>query len=438
MYLAPHHFQTQSRYFEDSIQFALSSLWYKPYGLAACQMDAEALQNGTVSVLHARGLFPDGLSFDIPGCDPPPEARNIAAAFSPMRDAHTVLLSIPRWRSEGRNLLSGGDIREADSRFVGETRMVADESHGRDEKPVELGRKNFQIVLDVEAPEGASTLPLARVRRDGSGRFVYDSVFVPPVLRIGASEYLMTMVRRLCDLLDEKSRAISEPRNRSGQAVGDYYRRDLAAFWLLHTIHSSLGGLRHQLLAKAGHPEELYSELARLGGALCCFALDAHPRDLPGYDHDALGECFDALERKIRAWLEVMVRTNCFSIPFSVAAPYFWTAAVEPRYLENSRWILEIQSKAGEAALITGTPKLVKVCSDRFVPELVRRALPGMTLTHLPVPPPAVPARLEAQYFGIDKKGPCWEHIVQTRRVGVYVPGEFPDPHIELHVVMEN
>ena len=69
--------------------------------------------------------------------------------------------------------------------------------------------------------------------------------------------------------------------------------------------------------------------------------------------------------------------------------------------------------------------------------ELVRRALPGMALTHLPVPPQAIPARVETQYFGVNRSGPCWDHMVQTRRVGVYVPGEFPGAEVELYVILD-
>src|SRR6202044_1342611 len=58
MYLGPHHFQVQSRYFEDSIQFATSSLWFSAYGLAGVDLDAHALENGTVSVLHVCRVFP--------------------------------------------------------------------------------------------------------------------------------------------------------------------------------------------------------------------------------------------------------------------------------------------------------------------------------------------------------------------------------------------
>jgi type VI secretion system protein ImpJ len=79
----------------------------------------------------------------------------------------------------------------------------------------------------------------------------------------------------------------------------------------------------------------------------------------------------------------------------------------------------------------------MKVCSSKFVGELVRRALPGLPLTYLPVPPSAIPRRVETQYFGISKAGPCWDHMVQTRRIGVYVPGDLPDPELELLVVLK-
>jgi type VI secretion system protein ImpJ len=77
------------------------------------------------------------------------------------------------------------------------------------------------------------------------------------------------------------------------------------------------------------------------------------------------------------------------------------------------------------------------VCSEKFVGELVRRAVPGLELRHLPVPPATVPLDVHAQYFAVAQSGPCWEHIVQTRRVGVYVPGEFTDPELQLMIVAE-
>jgi type VI secretion system protein ImpJ len=40
------------------------------------------------------------------------------------------------------------------------------------------------------------------VVRDGSGHFIFDDGFVPPVLQIGASARLLSMVQRLIEILN--------------------------------------------------------------------------------------------------------------------------------------------------------------------------------------------------------------------------------------------
>jgi len=277
--------------------------------------------------------------------------------------------------------------------------------------------------------------------RDGKGHFALDPNFVPPVLQIGASARLMLLVQRLIEILDDKSASIAGRGASSGAPLGPagFSTREIANFWLLHAVNSALAPLRHLLVAKRGHPEELFLELSRLAGALCTFALDSHPRDLPLYDHQNLSECFEKLDRHIRAHLETIVPTNCISIPLEAAGDYFYEGEVaDQRCFNRSRWVLAIRSGVGEAELMARTPQLVKVCTPPFVRELVKRALPGMGLTHLPVPPSAISTRVETQYFGVSRTGPCWDHMVQTRRVGVYVPGEFPNPEVEILVVLEN
>ena len=434
MYLGPHHFQVQSRYFEDSIQFATSSLWFGSYGLAGVELDRDALENGTVSTVHARGIFPDGLPFNMPESDALPAARAMGDLFPPTRDGVVVMLAIPPRKPNGYNCaLEDGAAGEA--RYVAESRVLHDENTGADERPVRLGRKNLRLLLDTEPAGDLITLPLARVVRDGSGHFVYDGNFVPPVLQISASARLMLLAERLIGILDEKAAAIG--RGASGPRA-EFSTREIANFWLLHAVNSALAPLRHLLVAKRGHPEELFLELSRLAGALCTFALDSHPRDLLLYDHQNLSACFEKLERHIRAHLETVVPTNCLSIPLAAAGDYFYEGEIaDQRVLGRARWVLAIRSHMSEPELMAKAPQLIKVCTPPFVRELVKRALPGLALTHLPVPPPAIAARVETQYFGISRNGPCWDHMTQLRKVGVYVPGEFPSPEVEIFVVLE-
>ena len=180
MHLAQHHFQAQSRYFEDAIQFALSSVFFAPYGLAGCELDGEAIRNDTVSLIHARGVLPDGLPFDIPASDAAPESLDVRELFSPTQESHLVLLTIPAYRPDRPNFELNGETNGSLARYSAESAAMLDDTTGRDERPVSVGRKNFRLTLDTEALEELVSLPIARVRRDGAGHFMYDPEYVPP------------------------------------------------------------------------------------------------------------------------------------------------------------------------------------------------------------------------------------------------------------------
>src|SRR5262249_17288235 len=150
------------------------------------------------------------------------------------------------------------------SRYIAELQHLADENTGRDEKPVKLARKNVRLLLDDEISEDLVTLPIARVKRDGTGHFIYDPDFIPPCVSIGGSHRLMALLRRLIEILEEKSTTLSQ----SGSGIRSMSQQELAKFWMLHAVNSNLGPLRHLYYTKRGHPEELYIVLARLAGAL--------------------------------------------------------------------------------------------------------------------------------------------------------------------------
>ncbi|MEW5926254.1 MAG: type VI secretion system baseplate subunit TssK [Gemmatimonadota bacterium] len=433
MHLAQHHFQAQSRYFEELAGFTLSNLFFRPYGLVGYELDAEALLNGTVSLRHARGVMPDGLAFHFPG-DPPPPPLDVRERFSPAQDAHLVLLAVPAWRPGGGNCAPAEGAGSA--RFVAATEPLRDETTGQDEKPVALARKNFRLVLDTEAAPELVALPLARVRRDRSGHFVYDPDYVPPCLQIGASDRLMRLLGGLVDTLDAKADAMMRERPAAGGVRSGYAPREIASFWLAHAIHSSQAPLRHLFHARTPHPEQLYVELSRLAGALCTFSLDSAPGDLPLYDHDALDRCFDALERHVRGHLDAVIPTGCITVPLGPAEEHFFTGAVtDRRCLAPSHWFLGVRSSAGQGEVIDRVPKLVKLCSTKHIVRLVREAYPGLPLEHVPSPPAEISPRLGTQYFRVRTDGPCWSSIVETEQVGVYAPGAIPDAQLELLVV---
>lgn len=449
MHLAQHQFQAQSRYFEDSIHFALSNLFFCAYGLAGFELDRDALHNGTVSLLHARGVFPDGLAFHIqaPEGDAPPPPRPIRDVFSPTQDSHLLYLVIAPFRRDGANTaglqgdgagddmrgMPGTDSRRA--RFRYESRLVVDETSGRDERSVGVGQKNFRLLLDLELRDGDVALPLGRIRRDKAGHFMYDPDYIPPLLQTGASDALMELLQRLIEMLGAKSAALGEQR-RGGP--GEFAAREIASFWLLHTIHSSLPSLRHHLESRRTRPEELYVELSRLAGALCTFALHAHPRTLPLYEHERLDHTFGALERHIREHLELIFPEDCLTIPLARQSTVIHGAEVaDTRAFGRARWILGVRGGLGTVELAHRVSQFVKVCSRKWLQVMVDRALPGVLLEQLTSPPPSVRPRSDTVYFALTQGGECWASIRKHRDLGVYVPDAIPGAEVELLVVLE-
>lgn len=466
MHLAQHHFQAQSRYFESAINFALSQLFFKSYGVAGCELDAEALRNGTVALIHARGVMPDGLPFHFPDSDSLPAPLEIRDRFSPTQESHLLLLTIPSYRPGHSNCALQAEGDREPLRYLAESSRMLDETTGRDEKAVEVGRKNFQLMLDAEGHEDLVSLPLARVRRDGTGHFIYDPGYIPPCLQIGASARLLELLRRLIEILEAKANALAMERRERHKSLADYAAHEVASFWLSHAIHSSLTPLRHHLTTKRSRPVQLYEELARLAGALCTFSLESHPSNLPLYDHDHLDTCFNGLDQHIRTHLEITIPTNRVIIPltamteteFEAAAkrlpkraekaaaprqraetPYFFSGAVkDPRCLAASEWFLSVKSSADEAQVVAKVPNLVKICSAEFIVRLVQEAMPGLALEHVASPPTAISPRIGCRYFKITRSGPCWDVIRESATVGVYVPGALPDAELELVIVVEN
>ena len=176
MYLGPHHFRCSpsiSRLDEIRNLFVV-----------VCSIRHRRVRTGRGCIAKWHGIdsscarhLPDGLAFAMPE-RPLPPARAIADLFPPTRDSVTVLLAI-RIEPGGRNCAMAAEDA-ASARYVATTCAIHDENTGADERSVSLGRKNLRLLLDTESADGLTTLPIARVMRDGSGRFVFDQALFRP------------------------------------------------------------------------------------------------------------------------------------------------------------------------------------------------------------------------------------------------------------------
>ena len=435
MHLSQHHFQAQNAYFEDVTGATLASLFHAPYGVIDIQLDDAALLNGTAALTAARGIMADGTPFSFPD-ETPPDPLPIAELFSPMQSSHLLLLGVPRSELGRANCAMNGQDRSK-VRYSALERGATDETTGMDERPVAIARMNFRLLLDNVPSEGLVTIPLARVQRDGAGHFVYDYSFIGPCLRLSANRQLREIAARVIEMLESRANTVMTERAVAGGSMAEYAPREIAGFWFLHALNSTLPALMHYARTGNAHPEQFFLQLSQLAGALCTFSLASHPRELPAYDHDSPEGCFRGLERHIRKHLDVILPANAVTLQLQPTEPGFYTAAVEdPRCFEQgARWYLGVQSSASASEVISRTPKLVKVCSAKIIAWLAQKAHAGLGIEHVPVPPPELSPRVGSQYFAIQRTEPCWKSIVETREVGLYAPAALADPSFEIKVV---
>jgi type VI secretion system protein ImpJ len=433
--LSPQHLQMQDRYLEDLLGFRLGALAFRPWGFHRLEIDREALASGAFAVTSASGILPDGLLFDAPSCDAVPAPKPLDEAWDPDRPTLDVYFAVPEYRPDGFNVASS--TRDHGTRYRAELLMRRDENNGLAEKPVQVARKNIRFLVEGESLDGSSAIPIARVVRGTTGELGLDPRFVPPLLDISASDYLMAINRRVVELLAAKSTTLSGMRRQRNQSLADFGISDVANFWLLYTVNTHLPAMRHLYETRRGHPAELFSAMSALVGALTTFSTVIHPRAIPAYDHANLSDCFTRLDGMLRELLETVVPSNFVALPLRSEQPLVHAVALdEDRFLTAPQIYLAVSSAAKVADLMRAVPQLVKITSGDRITHLIRHAMSGVELTHAPSPPSAIPVKLNYQYFQLARAGPEWEAITRARNLAAYVPAELGDPQLELVILL--
>jgi type VI secretion system protein ImpJ len=433
--LTPQHLQTQDRFLEDQLQFQLASLTFCPWGFHRLEINREVLSGGALALSVGTGFFPDGLPFDIPDSDTVPPPRPLEGCWEPDQQTLDVYLAVPEHKPGAANVAS--NTKGRDTRYTAEVILRRDENTGLGEKPIQVARKNLRLLVEGEALDGYSVLRVARVRRSPAGDYQLDPQFVPPLIDISASEYLVAITRRLVEIISAKSTTLAGTRRQKNQSLAEFSITDVASFWLLYTINTHLPQLRHLLETRRGHPGELFAAMSALAGALTTFSTTLHPRHLPAYEHGDLSTCFTQLDERLRQLLETVVPANCVSLPLKLVQPSVYATAIDQdRYFSAPQLYLAMSAELNHADLLRKVPQLLKVSSADRIDRLIKQALPGVALTHVATPPSAIPLKLKFHYFLLSKAGSEWEAIGKARNLAAYVPSDFPAPELELVVVL--
>jgi type VI secretion system protein ImpJ len=314
--------------------------------------------------------------------------------------------------------------------------LAKDETSGTNEQPLAFARPNLRIIFDDELRDGFTAIKIAELERTTTGQLKISETYIPPILKVAANVWLSNMLRQLVEILITKSSSLGEQRRQRNASLADFTTSEVAVFWLLHTINSTIPAMSHFFHSPLVHPERLYLVMAELAGKLMTFSTELHPKDIVKYDHDDLYFTFYTLSMQLRDLLETVIPSRCVPIPLEKITPTMYVGRIEDeRLLKEAGFYLAVRAQMPESKLIEDVPRIIKIASRDVIDTVVGRALPGVVLSHSNPPPAPIPTRVGFRYFQLESAGAYWEGIKGSKIVAVYVPDKVPDEKLEMYAV---
>ncbi len=435
LFLRPQHFQLQDQFHENRLDDVARTLHPYYWGVRSLKFDTVALANGQLRVEELSLIFPDGGIYDAPASDVPPAALNLAT-MPDSAESCTIYLAISPLKEYGENSVDSDAQSGQVVRYIRRHAERPDLFTKAIPAEVTTLENWVRLLPDAESRDQFVTLPIARIRRSGTGGYQLDTDFIPPSSSIKASGALQLMTRRVLDILQAKVDALYGHHREPSKNIIEFRSGDIASFWLLHTASQYYSSILHLFQNPKLHPERLFQEMLSLSGALMTFSKSYSLSDLPTYTHDQPTPCFLKLDRIIRDLLETVISTRYFAIALSEVKPSFWNGRLESDKIDAATtFYLAVSSTMPAAELVDTIPVRIKIGAPDDVEKFVLSAMPGVRLSYTPQVPAAVPVRPGHYYFALENKGALYERMLKSQALGIYAPNNFPDLKLELIAV---
>jgi type VI secretion system protein ImpJ len=426
-FLHPEQFQQYDRHLE--YRFSRSQDHIAPYhwGITRLEINEDFLKLGKIALNQCRGTLPDGTVFDLPHHDTAPLPLDVPEGTSNT----LVYLAVPLQRP-GTPHASRDE--QSSTRYHIETIDIRDNTEGSHRSTsVETGKLALKLLLEKDFKEGYTGIAIARIQEArGQQEIVLDTQFLPTCLDAHAVPALHELVSEIHGLLHYRGDKLVERLNSSAGGVAD-----ISNFLLLQLINREESKLERLTKRQGLHPECLYGVLADLAAELTTFT-DLTRRTMTGleYRHDNLLGTFDPIRQKLRQELSLVLEENAISIPLEERQNSIWVGLISDKHLlQNAQFILAVHASISPDSLRQAFLSQVKAAPVEEIRNLVNRALPGIPLQVLTVPPRQIPFHSDYVYFSLNRQDPLWQQVAQSTGLALHIGGLFPGLKMEFWAI---
>ncbi|EIK93166.1 hypothetical protein PMM47T1_28286 [Pseudomonas sp. M47T1] len=430
MLLRPQHFQHNDRYYDYQMKSRTQMLGRYTWGFLDLEIDLQFLNMGKLVVSQASGVLPDGSLFNLDGNSEP-----LALDVPPNTGNTPVYLALPlvtgnhveSRRSTDRDVLARYTVYEMD---------VSDSNAGDDSSSqVSCARPDFRLLLGEQQNDQAYVkLKICDVMDTSpDGVISLDPDFIPTYIHAHASPYLLSCLKEVISMLDNRGEVLAD-RIRSNGKVGG---AEVGDFLMLQLINRTGLLLRHYMGIEQVHPEELYRTLLTMLGDLSTFASDTkRPRTDSHYQHSDQGASFRKLMESIRQVLSMVLEQHAIEMILQQRQYGIRVAPLQDhKLLSTASFVLAASANCDSEELRHRLPLHLKVAPVEQIRQQVNLHLPGIKVRPLPVAPRQIPFHSDKTYFVLEFSS---EDLAQLERSGgfaFHVSGEFSDLELKFWAI---
>ena len=446
--LQPHHFQQLDLYYQSLLtpyhRFLQPHLW----GVGSMQIQESALGNRSFSLTEGEFLFPDGTHILLPG-NAVVEPRSFDEAWLEGEKPLGVFLGLRRLNEVGENVTVTSTLEnlgDVATRFA--TTADSEDTADLHQQGPEAQLKRLFYALKVFWESETDQLgdyvliPLARLQRSGEDIRVSEQ-FVPPTLTIASSTVLSKIVREIRDQIASRGNQLESYKRERGIHTAEFGARDMVYLLALRSLNRYTSLLFHLTESGRVHPWGVYGVVRQLIGELSSFSEQisvtgetaAGDRLLPGYDHRDLWECFSAAQALVTRLLDEITAGPEYVLQLLFDGTYFGADLSPAMFEGQNRYYLVFETEEEPQSVLQSLDTISKISARETLPILIARALPGIKLQYLQIPPQELPRRARSLYFQIDHHSDQWAQVEKNRNLALYWDSAPEDLKVEMMIV---
>ena len=383
--LLPEHFQAQEEALlaEANMRFRMSGI--PAYGVAALKWNETLISEGVFSIQAMALVMPSGLLLDVPG----------NATASPLNLNVPGTVKVPVY-----------------GHVVGETSPGEDSGEGwNKEEQTTIPRVVYQLALSSEQsqPGAFETIKLAEFEKDPEGTWMLSRKFIPPLLQVGTSPFLMTEFDQFGDALElfQYNLALDAASYLSGAGL---FRVEQCLKSVYQT-QRFMANLRSQVHM---HPYYVYEALKNFYIEVCFYKSVVPEHFASPYKHDELAICFQEILGPLEEQMK-LVEVESPYLPF-LFRDGLYQIQLPPEMREAKEVYLLVQKS--QVSKVVSLEDL-KLASISRIPLVHRLALQGVPLEKVDQPSFQHSFGPEVDFFRVIQ-GEEWDHALSELSLSFY------------------